>query len=337
MPLLKNGDSLRYRWLLSHLEAWRRVSIRFLLVGIPLLFLTACGSVQGAGESTDDRLNVVATTTFVGDTVEIIGGDLINLTVLLSPGTNPHTYQPAPRDMAAVAEAEVVFVNGLNLEEFLDDLVENANRDVRIVEVSKGIQGPEIKNQSDSEQEGVGGARADETIDPHVWFDPNNVIVWTHNIEAALNHLDAANAETYSANAEAYRAALKELDNWIRAQVDQIPPENKKMVTSHTVFGHFAERYGFEQIGAVIPAATTEAEPSGQQLAQLEDTIQASGVRAIFVSVDINPDLAERVAEDTHVQVVSLYFGSLTPPGGPAGNYLDFTRYNVNAIVEALK
>ena len=165
------------------------------------------------------------------------------------------------------------------------------------------------------------------------------MIVWTENIEATLSRLDPDNASTYRANADTYRADLETLDAWVREQVEQIPAENRKLVTDHTAFSYFAEEYGFKQIGAVIDAPTTEAEPSGQQLAELQDAILQYDVKAIFVGKDFDPTLSERVAEDTGVQLVPLYFadGSLTPPGGDADTYLDFIRYDVEAIVDALK
>ncbi|MBS1250595.1 MAG: Manganese-binding lipoprotein MntA [Chloroflexi bacterium] len=303
-----------------------------------LLTLTACGSEQAEPVSVDGKLRVVATTTFVGDVVGEIARDAIDLTVMLSPGENPHAFEPTPQDIVAVAEADVVFANGLDLEEFLADLIQNAGGDAELVYVSEGIDvryfdaGHEHDDEEDLE-----GEDDHESVDPHVWFDLNNIIVWTENIETALSRLDPEQAATYQANAEAYKAELESLDSWIRQEVAQIPAENRQLVSDHTSFGYFADEYDFELIGAVIEAPTTEAEPSGQQLAQLHDAIKEHNVEAIFVGADFDPTLSERVAEDTGVQLVALYFGSLTPKGGEADTYLDFMRYNVQAILEALK
>ncbi len=143
-------------------------------------------------------------------------------------------------------------------------------------------------------------------------------------------------ADTYLDNAAAYREELNELDGWIRDQVALIPLENRELVTDHMVFGYFVEEYGFTQIGAVIPAQTTEAETSGQQLAYLIDIIQEEEVKAIFVGVDFDPTLSQIVAEDTGVDLVPLHFGSLSA-GTPAGTYLTFMRHNVKTIVNALQ
>lgn len=348
---------------------WFILSILFIVVLPTSLFLPACAPAQTEPGEESAKLQVVATTTFVGDVVAEVGGEAIDLTVMLAPGANPHAYEPTPQDIVAVADADVVFANGLDLEEFLDDLIANAGGDAELVHVSEGIElryfdadhehdheheGEEHHDGEEHEHEGEehddedgheheGEEHHDEEghhhegADPHVWFDPNNVIVWTENIESTLSRLDPDNASTYQSNAQAYRAELKDLDEWIREQVEQIPAENRKLVTDHTSFGYFADEYGFEQIGAVVDAPTTEAEPSGQQLAQLQDAIREHDVKAIFVGMDFDPTLSERVAEDTGIQLVPLYFGSLTPLGGEADTYLDFICYDVEAIVEALK
>ena len=127
------------------------------------------------------------------------------------------------------------------------------------------------------------------------------------------------------------------MDAWIREQVAQIPPQNRKLVTDHLLFGYFAERYGFEQVGAIIPAYSTAAQPTAQEVAEIENAIRTLGVKAVFVGKTVNPALAQRVAEDTGIRLVGLYHGSLSEPGGEAATYLDYLRYNVTQIVNALK
>jgi ABC-type Zn uptake system ZnuABC Zn-binding protein ZnuA len=290
----------------------------------------------GAGET----LQVVATTSIVADVVQNIGGDSIDLTVLIPPRTDPHAFEPTPQDVAAVADAHVVFVNGAGLEVFLGPLLESAGQDVTVVPVSYGIELLQLEGAQEHEEDEKddqdehdyhGGA------DPHTWFDPHNVIVWTHNVEHTLSALDPDNAAAYAANASAYEAGLQELDAWIREQLAQVPEENRRLVTDHTVFSYFTHQYGLEQFGAVFPGYSTLAEPSAQELAELEDAIREFSVRAIFVGLTTSPDLAERVADDTGIRLVFLYTGSLSEPGGPADDYLSLMRYNVSAIVEALR
>lgn len=319
-----------------------------------------------------DKVKVVATTTFLGDTVKRVAGDAVDLVVILKPGQNPHAYQAAPRDLVQVSDADLVFANGFGLEEFLDDLLTGAENQDALVIASRNISpllvnsntrshaegeehpeeahegehhhqegedhGDDHHQDEDNPEEGESQDQEHNHLgqDPHVWFDPNNVILWVEVISEQLAAQDPGQADLYRQNAAVYREELEELDRWIREQTAAIPEENRELVTGHTVFGYFAEEYGFEQIGAVIPAPTTEAETSGQQLAALLETIQENNVGAIFVSRDIDPTLAERVAEDTGAELVPLYFGSLTE-GDPAETYLDFMRYNVEAIAAALK
>jgi len=312
-----------------------KINTGLLIFFLAILSVTLIGCTLNSSSpplDADKELQVVTTTTFVGDVVSIIGGEAIDLTVLLEPGQNPHSYQPAPQDMVKVSEADLIFANGLGLEDFLDDLLSGTGNADGLVIVSEGItprEGLETDHNGDDEEQA-------HDQDPHVWFDPNNVISWTKIITESLVENDPEHTEIYLKNAAEYREDLKILDSWIREQVANIPTENRKLVTDHTVFGYFIEQYGFTQVGAVIPAITTEAETSGQQLSTLIDIIRENNVKAIFIGVDFDPSLSEVIAEDTGAKLVPLYFGSLSQ-GAPAGSYLAFMRYNVEVIVNALK
>ena len=173
--------------------------------------------------------------------------------------------------------------------------------------------------------------------DPHTWFSVPVVMAWTANIADALAALDPANAEAYAAAAENYRSELAELDAEIRAMVATLPAERRKLVTDHDSFGYYAAEYGFEVIGAVIPAFSTLAAPSAQDLARLQDQIRAEGVPAIFVGTTVNPSLAERLAQDLGIRVVMIYHGALSDAAGTASTYIAMMRYNTQAIVDALR
>jgi manganese/iron transport system substrate-binding protein len=315
----------------------RRISMLFrtflpVLVLLSLL-LSACGG--NSPDVSSGALKVVASTTIVGDVVAQVGGDLIDLTVLFPTGADPHTFEPRPQDVAAISEADVIILNGLGLEEALESLLD-ANAKGVIVHASEGIEVLEFEEGEGEEHEGE-DENAHEGGDPHTWTDPNNVIVWTENIAAALAEADPENANTYQANADAYCDSLQELDAWIRAEIEQIPAERRKMVTDHYAFGYFADEYGLEQVGALVGAFSTNASPSAQELAELHDKIEEQGVPAVFVGKTVNSELAEQIALDTGSELVFLYTGSLSEAGGEAGNYLEFMRYNVTAIVNALK
>jgi manganese/iron transport system substrate-binding protein len=152
-----------------------------------------------------------------------------------------------------------------------------------------------------------------------------------------LSDLDPQHADSYEANAEAYEAELEALDDWIRDQVAGVPEERRLLVTDHALLTYFAAQYGFEQIGAVIPATTTVAEPSAQELAALQDVIGEYSVPAIFVGHEVSSRVAEQIASDTGIELVFIYTESLSDADGPAATYLDYMRYNVNAIVNGLR
>jgi ABC-type Zn uptake system ZnuABC Zn-binding protein ZnuA len=274
----------------------------------------------------DQKLQVIVTTNIVADVVKHVAGEVIDLTQLIPPGADPHTYAISPRDMVAVVNAHVVFANGANLEaEFLPELIQQT--DASVIYVSQGIELRELEE----------GEAHDHETDPHTWTTPANAIVFVHNIRDALSALNPDNAETYEVNAQNYEAELKALDEWIKAQIATIPVENRKLVTDHETFGYYADRYELEHIGAVIPGFSTATEPSAQELAALEDAIRQYRVPALFVGTTVTPSLVQQVAADTGIKVVTLYTGSLGPPGSDVQTYIDYMRYNTTAIVEGLR
>lgn len=293
---------------------------------IAVNLLSACvGSPAAMPAAGNGKLAVVATTTIVADVVRLVGGQDVQVQSLLPVGVDSHSFEPSPQDMAMVSKAGLVFANGAGLEAFLTPLIENAGAKGRIIDLSQGLA---LRSGSGDSS---GGS------DPHLWTDPNNVMVWVETIRTALSQADPQHADAYQANADQYIAELKNLDAWIREQVAAIPEANRKIVTDHLVFGYFADRYGLEQIGAIVPGYSTLASPSAQALANIENEIQKYGVKAVFVGNSVNPNMAQRVADDTHVKLVYLYTESLSASGGPAANYLDYMRYDVNEIVAVLR
>ena len=278
--------------------------------------------------SQDQRIQVMATTSIVGDIVRQVGGDNVNVEILLPLGTDPHSFTPTPQDITRLANSQLVFINGAGLEEFLTAMIKSAGVEVRLVDLSASIP---LRSME------VGGIDEDHGNDPHTWMDPNNVIIWTGIVAEALIELDPAQQAVYLQNASRVQQDLVDLDRWVRDQVTQVPLERRKLVNDHLVFGYFADRYGFEQIGALIPGFSTLAEPSAKEIAQLEDMIVELGVPALFVGWTTNQNLAQRIAQDTGVRVIPLYTHSLSAEGGEAEHYQDLIRYNVTAIVSGLK
>jgi len=333
-------------------------------------YLTAPADIGPIEPAAGGKLAVLATTSVLADVVAQVGGTHIELHTLIPAGVDPHAFQPGPQDVRALADADLVIINGFSLEEFMADLITQAGEGTPVVSASLGIDpllpsgeyahedeagehAGEADGPAEDEHEGESGEQAGETeahsgedehaaehhehgIDPHTWFDPNNVIHWTANIEAALAAADPQHAQEYAANADAYRAQLQALDAEIRQEVERIPPEQRRLVTDHEELGYFADEYGFEIVGAVIPSASSLAEPSAQEMAALFDAIRKQGVRAIFVTSVANPGLAERLAEDAGVRLVTLYGHSLTDEQGPAPSYLEMMRYNLQAITDGL-
>jgi ABC-type Zn uptake system ZnuABC Zn-binding protein ZnuA len=283
----------------------------------------------GAGE----RLRVLATTSIVADAVARVGGDHIDLQTLVPLGVDPHAFEPTPRDVQALAEADLVFINGFGLEVFLGDLLREVGGGVPVVSVSQGVVPLARRDEDHDEEDGEPGEAG---LDPHTWLDPNNVARWTETIGAALAAVDPGHAADYTAQAEAYRADLAALDREIREAVAGIPAENRRLVTDHDELGYFAEAYGFTVVGTVIPGASSLAEPSAAELAALLDTVRAEDIPALFVSSVIHPSLVESFASDAGLKIVTLQAHSLTPADGAAPTYLDLMRYNAEAIATAL-
>lgn len=289
---------------------------------ISWLFLTACSPL--AIDSPGDGPVVVASTTFLADIAQNVAGDRLQVESLLPLGVDPHSYQPIPKDVAKVADSDLLIINGAEYEHFLENVLGNAGGERTVVEASAGLKARE-------------DAAGEHGVDPHLWLDPNNVIIYVKNIHNGFVTFDPEGKDVYTSNAKSYSIQLQELDAWIRKQVDSIPAERRLLVTNHNSLGYFAERYGFTVIGTVVEGTSSEAAPSAQQMAALIDQIKASGAPAVFLDAAESTTLANQIASDAGVTVVTdLYFGSLTD-GPPAGTYIDMMKHNVTRIVEALK
>lgn len=292
--------------------------------------LTAIEDLQPVPRPAAGPLAVIASTSILGDVVAQVGGEFVVVESLVPIGVDPHAFEPSPRQARRLAEASVVIVAGLGLEAFLDDLIRDAGGQAVVVSVSGGIAPLEIATGHPGE------SGPEHQVDPHTWFDPGNVMVWTDNIQAALQALDPDHASDYSSNADRYRAELRALDDEIRRAVARIPPEQRRLVTDHDDLGYFSRAYGFTVVGTVVPGTSSLAEPSAAELARLLDAVRAQGTPAVFVSSVVNPALVETFAADAGLRVVTLYGHSLTAADGPAPNYLELMRYNARAIVAAL-
>jgi len=286
-----------------------------------ILSLLLIGTLSSCGSP---RPDILTTTTILADVARNVAGDELVTQSLLPFGADPHSYQPVPQDTKKVNEAKVLIVNGAGYERSLETLLANAGNKQEVIEVSTSLR---LLTDPNDDQE----------VDPHLWLDPSNVMVYVDNIREGLTQFNPDGADLYQANARTYTTQLHELDAWINGQVAQIPPKRRVLVTNHEALGYFAERYGFTVVGAIIESFSSDASPSAQQMADIVDRVKLFEVPAIFLDAPDNSALAQQIASETGVKVVTdLHLESLTE-GAPAGTYIDMMRYNVTKIVEALK
>jgi ABC-type Zn uptake system ZnuABC Zn-binding protein ZnuA len=305
------------------------------------VFTGACQATPSATpQAGEAALKVLAVESFLADIAQNVAGGRLTVGELLPLGLDPHAFMPTPKDVARIADSNVLIVNGAGLEKWLANILENAGGQRLVIEASTGLT-PRLRSAEGIVCAPPSQAAGDEHAnggDPHFWLDPVLVIRYVENIRDGFSQADPQGKEDYARDAEAYIARLKELDAWIAAQVAQIPSERRLLVTNHESLGYFADRYGFKLIGAILPSFSTGASPSAGDLARLADCIKSSGAPAIFLESGANPQLADQLAQETGIRVVTeLYSHSITPPGGNAPDYIAMMKYNTQAIVDALK
>jgi ABC-type Zn uptake system ZnuABC Zn-binding protein ZnuA len=309
--------------MINRLSPWVLALSMLLVIGV------ACAPTPALAPG-HSALKVLATESFLADIAQNVAGSRAQIDTLIPIGVDPHSFEPTPADIKKVADSHVLIINGGGMEAFLERLLQNAGGNRLLIEASKGLT-----SRKPAAGEPVD---ADNPIDPHFWLDPNNVVQYVETIRDGLRQVDPDGAAVYAANASAYIAKLKALDQWITAQVQPVSPARRLLVTNHEEFGYFADRYGFKIIGAIIPSFSTDASPSAQQLAQLIGQIRASHAPAIFLEVSANPQMANQVARETGVKVVTnLYTHSLSDAHGPAPTYIDMMKYDTQTIVRALE
>jgi ABC-type Zn uptake system ZnuABC Zn-binding protein ZnuA len=286
----------------------------FVLLGA---LLGGCGSGAGGSGSAAGAPVVVATTTQVGDLVRAVAGDRATVRQLLNPNSDPHAYEPRPSDVRAVTGARVVVRSGGDLDDWLGGVLDNAGSHAATLNLIAAVH----------TREGEGDT------DPHWWQDPRNAEIAVRRIRDALIAADAAGRATYAANAARYLARLRRLDGAIAACMDAIPAARRKLVTDHDALGYYADRYGIQVIGTVIPALSTQAQASAGAVARLVRTIRAAGVGAIFSESSVNPKLARAIARDSGATLgPALYADSLGPKGSPGATYVGSLRANTLAL-----
>ncbi len=301
---------------------------QLLILTLLLASTAACAPATTPATTPVAKLRAAATTTVVNALARVVAGDKVELVGILKANVDAHDYEPTPEDARNFANAQVIFVNGVGLEEWLEKLIKNSGTKATIVETSKGVT---IRKEKDDQGK--------EESDPHIWHSVPNAIIMLNNIRDDLAKRDPANAETYKANAAAYEKKMNDLDKYINAQIATIPAANRKLVTNHDAFGYYFARYGLTFVGSIIPSMDTNYQPSAKELADLVKAIKAEKVKAIFLESSIKPALAQQIAKEAGVKVVegTLYGDSLGPPGSGAETLDGMLKANTDLIVLNLK
>lgn len=293
----------------------------------------------------ENKKNVVASFSILGDIVANVGKERITVTTLVGPDQDAHVFQVTPDHMKIVSRADLVVMNGLGFEGWQERVLKTSSYSGDVVVASQGIaakereeeEGDEHAHHHEKEPSHEAGHGHDHgKLDPHAWQDPRNVIIYTRNIAAALSKLDPAGTDTYQRNAAAYIAQLTELDHWAEEQFKQIPKNKRSVITSHDAFEYFGARY---QIRFLAPQGlSTDSEPSARDVANLIRQIKADKIKAVFVENMSSPRLIEQINQEAGTSLGGkLYADALSKPDGPAGSYIAMMKFNVNQLLGKMK
>jgi ABC-type Zn uptake system ZnuABC Zn-binding protein ZnuA len=289
-----------------------RTPVQTLLLLVALAVI-GCGDDSGSG----DRLTVVATTTQAADLARQVGGARVDVEGMLHPGGDPHDYEPRPSDVAAVADAAVVFRSGGEVDDWLSDVIDNAGGDAQVVTLIDSVE------------------RLDD--DPHWWQDPRNAMRAAEAIRAELAKADPGGGAAYARNAERTIQRLRRVDRKIAGCIARVPTEKRKIVTTHDALGYFARRYGVDVVGAVIPSLSTQAQASAGDVQRLVEQIRREGVEAVFPESSVNPDIELAIAREAGARIGDpLYADSLGPDGSPGDTYIGALAADARRLVRGM-
>lgn len=316
----------------------RSAVLAALLVAVAVV-ATGCGGSGdddgGGGAAGRDAIDVVATTTVLGDLTREVGGDAVEVSQLLQPNSDPHGYEPRPDDVVAASKAKVVFASGDGLDDWIGDVVKQSGSSAELVDVAAAL--PVQRDEAGDEHDHAEAGHAEDDhgpTDPHWWHDPANVEAAVAAIRDALTRADPAGRAVYAANAAAYERKVRALDAGIARCMAEVPASQRKLVTDHDALGYFADRYDVEVVGAVIPSLSTQAQPSAGDVADLAKVIRREGVRAVFPESGSSRKLPDAVAKETGATAeYQLYGDALGPAGSPAATYLGMEAHNADAMV----
>lgn len=308
-----------------------RFLIRPILTLLTVFLFTGCSPTGTGGEVEDSRLSVLATVAPIADIVRTIGGDLIAVEGIVPEGINSHTFEPAPSDARRLAGADLVFVNGLDLEEPTIRMAEaNKGDDAEIIFLGEQTVTPDDYRFDFSFPEAGGSPN------PHLWMNPIYALRYGEIIAETLSRRDPENAETYRANLESFATQIDELDRAIAETIETIPPDNRVLLTYHDSFAYFAPRYGMTVLGAVQPADFSE--PSAQEVAGLIEQLRSADIPAVFGSEVFPSTVLDQIARESGVNFVDTLRDDDLPgePGEPENSYIGMMIENVTTMAESL-
>lgn len=282
-----------------------------------------------------EPLKVVASFSIIGDFAQNVGGDRIELTTLVGPDGDAHVYEPSPADAVTMSKANVVLVNGLQFEGFLQRLVEASATKASVVELTKGVAPIKMKEGQEHAAEAASDLHNHGDLDPHAFQSIANARIYVKNVVDAFCAADAAGCDTYKANALAYTAKLDAADAEVKAAVAEIPEDKRIVITSHDAFGYFENAYGLTFLAP--EGISTEAEASAADVAALISQVRGDKASAIFLENITNPRLIEQISSETGVKVGgTLYSDALSKADGPAATYIDMMKANIATIKGAI-
>jgi zinc/manganese transport system substrate-binding protein len=287
------------------------------------VMLALLAMLAAAPAHADDKLKAVASISIIGDLVKNVGGDRVEVATLVGPNSDAHVFSPTPTDAKTLGAAKIIFVNGMGLEGWMTRLVAVSGAKISPVVVTTGVK-PRQADEGDH-----------HTIDPHAWQSVANAKIYVANIRDGLKTADPAGAAGYDANAKAYLDKLDALEREVREAIDKIPPDRRKIITTHDAFGYFGQAYGVEFIAPT--GVSADSEPSARDIARIIVQIKRQKIPAVFMENISDPRMMQQIARETGAKIGgTLYSDALSDARGPATTYIDMMRSNVRELAAAL-
>jgi zinc/manganese transport system substrate-binding protein len=280
------------------------------------------------------QLKVVASFSIIADFARNVGGNRVDIITLVGPDGDAHVYEPKPADAGAMAKADVILVNGLHFEGFLERLVKASGARAPVIELAEGVETIAMKEPGNGHSHSHSHSH-DGEVDPHAFQSIGNARLYVGNIAKAFCAADTEGCPVYEANADVYRGELENLEREVMDMIGSIPEQKRTIISSHDAFGYFEHEYGLTF--RAPEGISTDADPSAADVARLINDVRREEASAIFIENITNPRLIEQIAKETGLQVGgALYSDALSDSNGPAPTYIDMMRHNITVIRNAI-